>query len=130
MRKRVLLVDDDLDLREILQDILEDEGYDVVPAADGREAVEYLRTTRSGVDAPALVILDLIMPMLNGWEVLDAIRDDPCLQLPVIIVSASGHSKPSGVAAYLQKPINVIELLDAVRDTPSDLRRAKRGSPA
>jgi CheY-like chemotaxis protein len=129
MGKRVLLVDDDLDLREILQELLEGEGYDVIPAANGRQAIEYLRTTSSGVDAPALMILDLNMPMLNGWEVLDAIRAHPCLQLPVIVVSASGCSKPNGAAAYLQKPINVIELLDKVRDTASDLRRVQRGSP-
>ena len=130
MRKRVLLVDDDPDLRDILQEILEDEGYDVIPVGDGSQAVEYLRTTSSRVDAPALVILDLNMPIVNGWEVLDAIRARPCLQLPVIVVSASGCSKPAGVAAYLQKPINVIELLDTVRDTASDLRRAKPCSPA
>jgi CheY-like chemotaxis protein len=129
MRKRVLLVDDDPDLRDILQDILEDDGYEVIPAADGSQAVEYLRTTSSGVDAPALVILDLNMPTVNGWEVLDAIRGHPC-RLPVIVVSASGCSKPNGVAAYLQKPINVIKLLDTVRDAVSELRRAKRSSPA
>jgi two-component system nitrogen regulation response regulator NtrX len=130
MRKKVLLVDDDPDLRDILQDILEDDGYEVIPAADGSQAIEYLRTNSSGVDAPALVILDLNMPMVNGLGVLDAIREDTGLQLPVIVVSASGHSKPNGVAAYLQKPINVIKLLDTVRDTANELRRAKRSTPA
>jgi DNA-binding response OmpR family regulator len=115
MDKRVLLVEDDLDLRDIVQDILEDEGYDVIPAAHGRQALEYLRTTRSGDDAPALVILDLIMPIVNGWEVLDTILGDPWLQVPVIVVSAFGKSKPNGVAAYLSKPFNMVDLLDAVR---------------
>jgi DNA-binding response OmpR family regulator len=123
MDKRVLLVEDDLDLRDIVQDILEDEGYDVIPAAHGRQALEYLRTTRSGDDAPALVILDLIMPIVNGWEVLDAIRGDPWLQVPVIVVSAFGNSKPDGVAAYLCKPFDMVDLLDAVRGARCESHR-------
>jgi two-component system chemotaxis response regulator CheY len=120
MDKRVLLVEDDLDLRDILQDILETEGYDVIPAAHGRQALEYLRTTRSRDDAPTLVILDLSMPMVNGWEVLDAIRADPWLHVPVVVVSAFGHAKPNGVAVFLRKPFDMIDLLDAVRGAPSE----------
>ena len=123
MDKRVLLVEDDLDLRDILQDILEDEGYDVIPAAHGRQALEYLRTTRSCEDAPALVILDLIMPIVNGWDVLDAIRCEPSLQVPVIVVSGVEKSKPNGVAAYLCKPFNMVELLDAVRGARCESHR-------
>src|SRR5258708_1112304 len=111
MDKSVLLVEDDADLRDIVQDILEDEGYDVIPAAHGRQALEYLRTTRRGDEAPALVILDLIMPIVDGWEVLDAIRDDPGLQMPVIVVSACESSMPNRVAAYLRKPFNLVDLL-------------------
>jgi two-component system, OmpR family, response regulator CpxR len=114
MDKRVLLAEDDLELRDLLQDILEDEGYDVIPASDGRQALEYLRTTSTGDGAPALLILDLMMPMVSGWDVLDAIHDDPRLQLPVIVVSASGRSQPEGVAAYLRKPFNLLELLETV----------------
>jgi DNA-binding response OmpR family regulator len=116
MDKRVLLVEDDLDLRDVLQDILEEEGYDVIPAADGRQALEYLRVSSSGDDAPALLILDLMMPLVNGWEVLRTIDAEPSLQLPVIVVSASGSSHPKGVAAYLRKPFNLIELLDEVHN--------------
>ena len=123
MDKTVLLVEDDLDLRDVVQDILEDEGYDVIPAAHGRQALEYLRTTRSGDDAPALVILDLIMPIVNGWEVLDAILGDPWLRVPVIVVSALGKSKPNGVAAYLCKPFKMVDLLDAVRGARCELHR-------
>ena len=61
------------------------------------------------------IVDDLIMPIVNGWEVLDAILDDPWLQVPVIVVSAFGDSKPSGVAAYLCKPFDMLDLLDAVR---------------
>jgi two-component system response regulator CpxR len=126
MNYRILLVEDDPDLRDIVQDILENEGYDVIPAAHGRQALEYLRTTRRGDDAPALVILDLLMPIVTGWEVLDAIRDDPWLQMPVIVISAFGHSEPNGVAVYLRKPFNVDELMDAVRGAPCQPHREKR----
>ena len=116
MDKRVLLVEDDLELRDIVQDILEEEGYDVIPAADGRQALEYLRATTPGEDAPAVLILDLMMPIVNGWEVLSAIEDDARLRVPVIVVSASGRSWPRGATAYLHKPFNLAELLDAVHD--------------
>jgi CheY-like chemotaxis protein len=126
MNYRILLVENDPDLRDIVQDILEDEGYDVIPAAHGRQALEYLRTTRSRDDAPALVILDLMMPIVTGWEVLDAIRDDPWLQMPVIVISALGHSEPNGVAAYLRKPFSLNDLLDAVRGAPCEPPREER----
>ncbi len=114
MEKTVLLVDDDLVFRDLLQDVLESEGYDVIPAADGRQALEYLRTSGGGADAPALMILDLMMPLVNGWQVLDAIQDDPSLQVPVIVLSASGPSGTKGVTTYLHKPFNLVELLDTV----------------
>jgi two-component system chemotaxis response regulator CheY len=114
MEKTVLLVDDDLVLRDILQDVLECEGYNVIPAADGRQALEFLRTSGGSVDAPALMILDLMMPLVNGWQVLDAIEDDPKLQVPVIVVSASGPARQEGRATFLRKPFNLVELLDTV----------------
>jgi CheY-like chemotaxis protein len=116
MHQNILLVEDDLDLRDVLQDILENEGYDVIPAADGRQALEYLRATSSGEDVPAIVILDLMMPIVSGWEVLDAIERDPRLQVPVIVVSASGRSRPEGATAYLHKPFSLVDLLDTVRE--------------
>jgi two-component system chemotaxis response regulator CheY len=112
MAKTVLLVDDDLVLRDILQDVLEYEGYNVIPAADGRQALDYLRTS-GGDGAPALMILDLMMPLVNGWQVLDAIRDDPSLHVPVIVVSASAPV-PSAGTTYLHKPFNLLELVDTV----------------
>ena len=118
MEKTVLLVEDDLALRDILQDILEEEGYDVVPAADGRQALEYLRTTSGRDEAPALMILDLMMPLVSGWEVLDAMEADPRLQVPVIVVSADG-TKPEDISTgtvFLHKPFNLEELLETVHE--------------
>ena len=117
MGKTVLLVEDDLDLRDVLQDILESEGYDVIPATDGHQALEYLRTSRGGADAPAVMILDLMMPIVNGWQVLEAIDDDPSLRVPVIVVSASGGQRPKGVATYLHKPFSLVDLLVTVHES-------------
>ena len=68
----VLLVEDDLDVRDSLQDILEDEGFDVIPAANGKQAIDFL--TLNDPTGADLVILDLLMPMVSGWEVLE--RDE------------------------------------------------------
>ena len=68
-RGRCLLVEDDLDVRDTLQDLLESEGFDVVPAANGKQAIDFLTLNQpAGAD---LVILDLMMPMVSGWEVLE-----------------------------------------------------------
>ncbi len=72
--KTVLLVEDDADIRDSLQDILEDEGFDVVPAANGKQAIDFL-TLNDPIGAD-LVILDLLMPMVSGWEVLERMTAD------------------------------------------------------
>jgi CheY-like chemotaxis protein len=125
--KKVLLAEDDLDLRDIVQDVLEEEGYDVIPAADGQQALEYLRASRRSENAPALLILDLMMPLMNGWAVLEAIRSDPSLEVPVIVVSASAGSRPKGVAAYLRKPFNLFDLLSTVQQS---VRSPRPSAPA
>ena len=117
MKNRVLLVEDDLDLRDVLQDILEAEGYDVIPATDGHQALEYLRASRGGADAAAVMILDLMMPIVNGWRVLEAIHDDPSLQVPTVVVSASAGQPPKDVATYLRKPFSLADLLVKVHQS-------------
>jgi two-component system, OmpR family, response regulator CpxR len=114
MDNRILLVEDDPDLRDILTDVLEDCGYDVIPASGEHQALEYLRATCGSDDRPALVILDVTLPMLNEWQVLGAIREDPHLQMPVIVVSSSALWRPEGAAAYLRKPFNLVDLEQTV----------------
>ena len=72
--RTVLLVEDDLDVRDTLQDLLESEGFDVVPAANGKQAIDYL--TLNDPPGADLVILDLMMPMVSGWEVLEKMTSD------------------------------------------------------
>lgn len=110
----VLVVDDEVEIREVLQTILEDEGYRVVLAANGREALELI-----GQERPALVLLDLMMPVMNGWEFLDRLKQKPELQsLPVMILSASRQgqatARQSGVRGFVSKPFELNDLLQKV----------------
>jgi two-component system chemotaxis response regulator CheY len=121
-QKTVLLVEDDPDIRDIVQDVLEAEGYDVIPASHGKQALEFLLGVRETA-RPDLVILDMMMPLLDGRHVLDAIRNDQTLaSVPVVVMSAIAHEKPAGAAAFLRKPFSLDTLFDAVHtlvDGPS-----------
>jgi CheY-like chemotaxis protein len=114
--KTILLVEDDSDVRDALSQILRDRGYAVLGAADGREALEHLR--RDGrVD---LILLDLMMPVMDGWEFRRVQQQDAALAaIPVVILSADGNvrRKAASIAAagYVQKPVETDQLLDLVR---------------
>jgi CheY-like chemotaxis protein len=111
----VLLVEDDEAIRESLSELLESEGYRVVTARNGRQALDWLTTSS---ELPALVLLDLMMPVMSGLEVLEAMRalpDAARRDLPVIVLTASRERPHApGVIATLRKPIDVDDLLDAI----------------
>jgi CheY-like chemotaxis protein len=114
-QKTVLVVEDDLDIRDIVQDLLESEGYDVVPASHGRQAMEFLAGVKKG-PRPALVILDMMMPLVDGRQVLHMMRRDPELaSIPVLVISAAVREKPEGASAFLTKPVSLDKLFEAVR---------------
>jgi DNA-binding response OmpR family regulator len=109
----VLIVDDENDIREAVAEVLADEGYQVLGACDGAEALRKLRESH-----PDVVLLDLMMPGMNGWEFRAAQKDDPDLSgIPVIVLSALGRTTGSGLdaAQYIEKPFELEELLSAVR---------------
>jgi CheY-like chemotaxis protein len=107
--RTVLLVEDDLDVRDVLQDLLEDRGYDVIPASNGKQALDYLGT--DGSQRPDAVILDLMMPLVTGWQVLEAMRRDAKLAgIPVVVLTAVTRDKPAGVAAVVKKPFRIDDL--------------------
>jgi CheY-like chemotaxis protein len=113
--ERILVVDDDLDIRETLAQILEFEGFDVTCASNGREAIDRLKTVR-----PGLILLDLMMPVMNGYEFRQAQKAHPEIaDIPVIILSADGNvqqkAEAAGVQAYLKKPIELDVLLSTIR---------------
>jgi CheY-like chemotaxis protein len=113
--RRILIVEDDSDLREALAQVLRDEGYEVLGASHGQEALESLRGGRR----PCLILLDLTMPVMNGWQFRDIQRHDPALsEIPVIVLSA-GQDLPAqmpllGLQEFIRKPIRLEFLLDSV----------------
>jgi signal transduction histidine kinase len=113
--KRILIVDDDAATRETLSDALADHGYQVATSGDGRAALDELRSHRAD-----LIILDLMMPVMNGWQFRNAQRADPDLRdIPVIAISADGSEQAAAVHAdqYLRKPFREEELLLSVERT-------------
>ena len=110
-RKVVLVVDDEQGMLEVMRFVLEGEGFDVETARNGVEALERLRT---GIQ-PALVLLDLMMPVMSGWEFLDEVARLPSLRPPPIVVLTAGGSKGvPGAAEVLRKPYDLGLLLEAV----------------
>ena len=113
----VLIVDDEYYIRDVLTALLLDAGYDVAGARDGRDALDCLRMHPGRF---RLILLDVMMPYMTGWEVLAAIRNDPAhADLPVILMTAAEnvHQKAieQGASDYLPKPIDLDELLDIVK---------------
>jgi CheY-like chemotaxis protein len=110
----ILIVEDDSDLREMMEQLLTLEGYTAATAANGREALEYLR--RSG--APDLILLDLMMPVMDGWEFRREQERDPQLaSVPVVVLSAldQQRARDIGANAFLKKPLDFDRLLTLVR---------------
>jgi len=109
----VLIVEDDLDTREMLGRFLELEGYTVETAENGKRALERLG---SGVGA-CVILLDLMMPVMDGWQFRqEQIRDATLADIPVIVVSAAGRERLERIHAnaYLSKPVDLDELLGCV----------------
>lgn len=113
MSQTVLIVDDDADIRAVLSEFLEDEGYAVVTAVDGADALRYLRTQAP----PTMVLLDLMMPVMDGFQFREEQRGDASIaSIPVVIMTASGAFEPSvfGVDDIVAKPIELDRLLGAL----------------
>lgn len=111
----VLIVDDDPDIRESLRDALQLSGHRVRTVSNGKEALEHLR---SG-EKTCLVLLDLMMPIMNGWEFREAQLKDPIAAgVPVLVLTADGNAAEKAAsltaAGYLRKPIHVKDLFAAV----------------
>ena len=110
----VLIVEDDDDLREMMAQLLSIEGFQTTTVANGREALEYLH----GATKPDVILLDLMMPVMDGWEFRRQQKADPELApVPVIVLSALDPSRAAGVdaAAFLKKPLDFDRLLELVR---------------
>jgi CheY-like chemotaxis protein len=117
----VLIVDDDTDISEALDLILQSRGYHCVFAADGAEALDYLRAH----PLPRVVLLDMMMPGMNGKQFRDEQLVDPRLAaVPVVVMTgdsrAGAKAADLGVAKFLRKPVSINDLLAAVQDPTDD----------
>jgi len=107
---RILVVEDEEVLRDALEPLLEEEGYEVSVAENGREALSRLHTE----SLPDIIVLDLKMPVMNGWEFRTIQKDDPKLgRIPVVAVSGDGSAQAAAVSAqaFLRKPVDAKDLL-------------------
>jgi CheY-like chemotaxis protein len=108
----ILIVEDDEDVREAMVHVLQAEGYDAVPAADGVDALGHLQ---AGLE-PCLILLDLMMPRMSGWQFIEH-QDVRASRAPIVVVSAYGTAdemRSAGVAAYMRKPVDIDALLELV----------------
>ncbi|NJN19708.1 MAG: response regulator [Oscillochloris sp.] len=113
----MLVLDDDAAIREVLSEVLEEEGYQVKSAANGREGLQILRANDGSA---GLILLDLMMPIMNGWDFRALQLQDPALAtIPVVVLSADRdiRLKAASISAhdYLAKPVDLNVLVEAVR---------------
>lgn len=114
MNRTVLVIDDDEDLRNALGDVLREEGYAVVCAADGAEALEWLRTHPQ---PPGIILLDLMMPTMSGWQFREEQQRDPklaAIRTAVMTANPSERARQLGADYFLAKPVQLAQLLELV----------------
>lgn len=114
--KSVLIVEDDKEIRELIQEALELEGFSTRTATNGKEALEILDEASD----PYLILLDLMMPVMNGWQFLEAKKaNDSLAPMPVVIISAASNEKigngASNANGVIKKPIDLDVLIHWVR---------------
>jgi len=125
MRPRLLLADDDLSIRQSLRKLLQNEQYDVVLAANGKEAVEVFQHDPAQVD---LVLTDLNMPLRNGWASINRMLEVKPL-LPIILLTGMSNQREwaetSHARALVEKPIDVSALLGLIHELLAETKRAE-----
>ena len=115
-KKKILIVDDEEDILHFLELVLKEKGYEVVTAVNGHEAL-----TTAQIEKPDLVLLDIMMPQMDGWEVLKLLRvDEETSDIPVAMLSARTEAKDrvqglqEGAIDYICKPFSLQELLGKI----------------
>jgi DNA-binding response OmpR family regulator len=116
MKKKILVVDDEDDILNFLELVLGEKGFDVVTASGGQEAL-----TKAQLERPDLVLLDIMMPQMDGWEVLKLLRiDEETAEVPVAMLSARTEARDrvqglqEGAIDYICKPFSLQELLGKI----------------
>jgi len=117
--RSILVVDDDEDCRAMVRTILENKGFEVTTGSNGVEAVEIMEN----IEEPALIILDIMMPEMNGYQVVERMKLNPKLQnIPIMMVTAKASDedviegyKTYAVDYYITKPFNTRQLLAGIK---------------
>lgn len=115
-RGMVLVVEDDFGIRESISEVLEDHQYLPVPAVNGKDALERLKAS---TDKPCVILLDIMMPVMDGWDFRAVQREDPELSsIPVVVLTAHANLREADArlkaSAYLSKPVTMEALLSTV----------------
>jgi CheY-like chemotaxis protein len=109
----ILVVDDDQDIREVVQNVLESEGFSTIGAHDGKNAMAILNKLAT---LPSLILFDLMMPIMNGWDLAAALsNDDRWASMPRLAMSAQTGDLDLGSTRILRKPFLTEQLISAVR---------------
>lgn len=114
----VLVIEDDTEIREALKEILESEGYAVRTATNGQEGLDYLK---SSATKPGIIVLDLMMPVMDGWHFRNHQLQDPDFaKIPVVVITADGNAaqkaKAMNATAGLKKPIDLDRFLMTIEE--------------
>jgi CheY-like chemotaxis protein len=114
----VLVIEDDTEIREALKEILESEGYEVRTATNGQEGLDYLK---SSATKPGIIVLDLMMPVMDGWHFRNHQLQDPDFaKIPVVVITADGNAaqkaKAMNATAGLKKPIDLDRFLTTIEE--------------
>jgi CheY-like chemotaxis protein len=122
--KMLLVVDDDEDIRESVRFVLEEEGYEVVTASNGAHALEQLRQG----PRPCLILLDLMMPVMSGWDFMAEQRKDAALaDIPVVVITADADAREQALslraAGLVKKPFKLARLVEAIEQHAHPPRR-------
>lgn len=113
-KKKILIIEDDANIREVLELALVFEGYDIVCAVNGKDGIDQLANGLT----PDLILLDLMMPIMNGWEFVENLSmDQKNKQIPVVVVSAFVEKKtPIKCSAFVAKPVDLTNLLSTLKE--------------
>ena len=109
--KKVLIVDDEADIIEILQYVLETQGYECITAFDGEEGLKLAREAN-----PDLIILDVMMPKINGYKISRLLKFDAKYKdIPIIMITARSQNEDKAIGEYITKPFQVDEVVEKVK---------------
>lgn len=124
---RVLIVEDEFEIGETVKSILESEGYETFLATDGKDAIELLKN----IPIPQLILTDVMMPKMDGYELLESLRNNESYKtIPVIFMSAGNPRELENRLkwnAFLKKPFNIEDLVNLVNKTTKDLGNSQKG---